>query len=650
MSVCVNGFAGSAIVYAGESSDFGAADIQQDNRTAYLERYGEYFDIFHCVADFSDGKTVYSYLAKEKTDIDNIVPEDGFELTNVKELANNELYFIVKPDKLEEYKEQFMEDNEPKPFMVTVIVRDENSGKTAYYSVGSREGAKAKAAELGLSEGEYEIEEKWAGGASSYIIEPKLYGDVRTVQYLDENYKVLHTAGVSGEQFAYNIIENAEYVRFVSKTEDTSEEDFSDRGLGALADNSVTESCVSIRIISVNNIDFLKQYKDSLIENGVSEAEAEAMMRKLNGEINVNGLIVSDPDLEKSRQEFFAEKIDKEIDNICAAIGIERNYVTVTRKDMCHIIRGNLTKMQISNAEKLRYYPIITVGEEIEKYKGKIANQLLLTWIREGRDEYHVNVSVKAPESDMTEKACADYFKELLGVDSPENIGVYKAKYLGCDIEYTDCLSAEATINAKQLEKICATGEVMEVSAIPEGYMQAINPTDPVVPSVPAEKTTGDINNDYIVDVTDLTMLSLALVGDNELTAEQMTTADVDGDGAVTLADLAKLRQYLSKKISKREFENITLVSIVDLTERDMLSVPAAIEKFYEDENFVYEFGGIKSSYVECTFSDGTVMNVKDALAGGMVTISDLDKYGINYRRTTTMIAAVKEVKGDTLF
>ena len=86
VSVCVNGFAGSAIVYADESSDFGVADIQHDNRTAYLERYGEYFDIFHCVADFSDGKTVYSYLVKEKTDIDNIVPEDGFELTNVKEL------------------------------------------------------------------------------------------------------------------------------------------------------------------------------------------------------------------------------------------------------------------------------------------------------------------------------------------------------------------------------------------------------------------------------------------------------------------------------------------------------------------------------------------------------------------------------------
>ena len=38
-----------------------------DNRTAYLERYGEYFDIYSCVAEFSNGSTVYSYLVKNNT-------------------------------------------------------------------------------------------------------------------------------------------------------------------------------------------------------------------------------------------------------------------------------------------------------------------------------------------------------------------------------------------------------------------------------------------------------------------------------------------------------------------------------------------------------------------------------------------------------
>ncbi|MBR3024382.1 MAG: dockerin type I repeat-containing protein, partial [Oscillospiraceae bacterium] len=56
-------------------------------------------------------------------------------------------------------------------------------------------------------------------------------------------------------------------------------------------------------------------------------------------------------------------------------------------------------------------------------------------------------------------------------------------------------------------------------------------------------------NYDGTIDITDLTSLSLALLGDSELTEEQKSAADIDGDGVVTLADLARLQQYLSKKI-----------------------------------------------------------------------------------------------------
>jgi hypothetical protein len=34
-----------------------------------------------------------------------------------------------------------------------------------------------------------------------------------------------------------------------------------------------------------------------------------------------------------------------------------------------------------------------------------------------------------------------------------------------------------------------------------------------------------------------------------ELTDDQKAAADVDGDGELTMADLAKLRQFLSRKI-----------------------------------------------------------------------------------------------------
>ena len=61
----------------------------------------------------------------------------------------------------------------------------------------------------------------------------------------------------------------------------------------------------------------------------------------------------------------------------------------------------------------------------------------------------------------------------------------------------------------------------------------------------------GDLNNDQKNDVTDISSLSLYLIGDLSLSDNQKEAADIDGDGAVTLADLARLQQYLSKKIDK---------------------------------------------------------------------------------------------------
>ena len=65
-----------------------------------------------------------------------------------------------------------------------------------------------------------------------------------------------------------------------------------------------------------------------------------------------------------------------------------------------------------------------------------------------------------------------------------------------------------------------------------------------------SEIVLGDINSDGKVDLTDLSELSLALLGDKEFTEAQQKSADVDSDGAVKLADLAKFRQFLSKQIS----------------------------------------------------------------------------------------------------
>ncbi len=61
--------------------------------------------------------------------------------------------------------------------------------------------------------------------------------------------------------------------------------------------------------------------------------------------------------------------------------------------------------------------------------------------------------------------------------------------------------------------------------------------------------TTGDINADGKIDITDLSLLSLYLIGDREFTDIQKQAADTDKNGKTELPDLATFRQYLSKVI-----------------------------------------------------------------------------------------------------
>lgn len=62
-------------------------------------------------------------------------------------------------------------------------------------------------------------------------------------------------------------------------------------------------------------------------------------------------------------------------------------------------------------------------------------------------------------------------------------------------------------------------------------------------------KLRGDINLDGIVDVTDLSKFSLMFVEEVEFTPSMKLSADIDGDDEVTLSDLARMRQYVSKRI-----------------------------------------------------------------------------------------------------
>lgn len=59
----------------------------------------------------------------------------------------------------------------------------------------------------------------------------------------------------------------------------------------------------------------------------------------------------------------------------------------------------------------------------------------------------------------------------------------------------------------------------------------------------------GDLNGDSTIDLTDLSILSLKLLGEAELAENQSESADVDEDEKITLADLAKIKRFITKGV-----------------------------------------------------------------------------------------------------
>ena len=74
---------------------------------------------------------------------------------------------------------------------------------------------------------------------------------------------------------------------------------------------------------------------------------------------------------------------------------------------------------------------------------------------------------------------------------------------------------------------------------------------NPSTPSAPTDFTFGDINDDGKIDVTDLSCLAIHLADKTELTSKQKLAADVEYNGKVELADLARLKQYISRVTNK---------------------------------------------------------------------------------------------------
>lgn len=121
-------------------------------------------------------------------------------------------------------------------------------------------------------------------------------------------------------------------------------------------------------------------------------------------------------------------------------------------------------------------------------------------------------------------------------------------------IKYTFDIVNENVVSKVTGEEICKISDNWWYTIYYNEYISTIYYIGNGTFISPESKTilpeTGDIDNNGTIDLTDLTDLSLAIIGDKTLTAVQLKTSDIDSDGNVTVADLARLKQYVSKKIT----------------------------------------------------------------------------------------------------
>lgn len=76
--------------------------------------------------------------------------------------------------------------------------------------------------------------------------------------------------------------------------------------------------------------------------------------------------------------------------------------------------------------------------------------------------------------------------------------------------------------------------------------------------------------------------------------------------------------------------DEITVTDIRSSVSPDA-AFPAVEEPFWKDDAYLYGFVSPISEYIIVEYSDGSMQNVKEALADGKIQITDLDAYGISY-------------------
>ena len=364
--------------------------------------------------------------------------------------------------------------------------------------------------------------------------------------------------------------------------------------------------------------------KELDLSNAEDEYEARQALRK---EYEANGKF-SDEELEQKRQEYCNSKIK---DRICKlledVIDPKETKMSISTYKSAYLLKEHREQVEIeltfsdeqftAAQKELKPSAFIITGNEKEKFGLKIRSFDLLNEIRDGKDLHGVKLLIPGEYAGKTDDELEKFVKENLDITEFISVAQSYEPTLGAD--YPCSVNVSAT--TEQIEAMCQTDyvqSIMPCDLLPKPTAEPINtataeptiiPFDPGTPMpthTPAPASPlptnqngaiyGDLNDDKVVDISDLTMLSLVLIGDVDLTDYMKSVADFDGDSTVTIADLARLRQYLSKKIDTLYEQKETEYSFTPISVR--VTVDHSIDE-YPQHQIITDRAGFEALFTE---------------------------------------------------
>lgn len=125
-----------------------------------------------------------------------------------------------------------------------------------------------------------------------------------------------------------------------------------------------------------------------------------------------------------------------------------------------------------------------------------------------------------------------------------------------------------------------------DISSSPDTPQEDPKEDNEPITHLPEKLMSGDVNADNKRDVTDLTMISLYCIREQNFAPVQFDAADLDKDAKVTLADLAYYRQYIShiSNIFQKKSESLSVSGVIELSNKEEINWSDLDSYYFEQE------------------------------------------------------------------